>query len=148
MSCNWMKSIILKTLPIIKYYHFTRDVQLHLQDTSSKEKTFFITVLTKIVLYQVSLRASVHRPVERQGKWTTNLLQVNCPVWLLTFLKFEARQLAWQGKWIEGSSIFEASCLPPPFTCHAWTPTVSTAQLVGMCVLFVSVTVVQFEYWS
>jgi hypothetical protein len=36
-------------------------------------------------------------------------LRVKCFVWPLTFLKFEARQLAWQavrqGKWIEWSSI-------------------------------------------
>jgi hypothetical protein len=74
------------------------------------------------------------RPVGRQGKWTSNLLQVNCPVWMLTCLNFEARQVAWQaarqGKWVEGSSIFEATCLPPPipagnlpFTCLVWTAT-------------------------
>jgi hypothetical protein len=54
------------------------------------------------------------RPVKRQGKWTSNLLQVNCPVCPLTFRNFEARQVTWQaarqGKWIEDSSIFEAAC--------------------------------------
>jgi hypothetical protein len=75
------------------------------------------------------------RPVGRQGKWTSYLLQVNCPAWTLTWLNFEARQVAWQaarqGKWIEGSSIFEGTCLSPPipagnlpFTCLVWTATV------------------------
>jgi hypothetical protein len=49
------------------------------------------------------------RPVDRQGKGISKLLQVNWPVWTLTFLNFEARQFAWQsarqGKWIEGSSL-------------------------------------------
>jgi hypothetical protein len=89
------------------------------------------------------------RPVARQSKWISNLLQVKCPVWPFTFRNFEARQVAWQaarqGKRIEGSSIFEVPCLPhqyqqltcpSPVSCEF--PLASSAQIraVGLCVLF------------
>jgi hypothetical protein len=75
--------------------------------------------------------------------------QVGCKI---SILYHDARSKILQ-KRIEGSSIFEAACLPPPipagnlpFTCPFELPLASNAQLVGQCVLFASVVVVQFEY--
>jgi hypothetical protein len=49
--------------------------------------------LIVIISYQPPLRPVYTGQVERQGKWTSILLQVTCFVWTLTCLNFEARQV-------------------------------------------------------